>query len=70
MKSECISCKCDHDFILVFNSNQPSIMHRFRCIPVLPITENDVPLFSSLGGAAGGSSGGNIEGRPRLFASD
>ena len=56
MKSECMLCKGDYDFLLVFNSIDTSIMHRFRYHTVLPLTGNCVIMFSSLGGAAGSLS--------------
>ena len=51
MKSECMLCKGDYDFILVFNSIHMSIMHRFRYDQVLPLPGNDVIVISPLGGA-------------------
>ena len=42
MKSECILCKSDHDFMLVFNNSHML----FRYNQVLPLTGNDVLLFS------------------------
>ena len=53
MMSECILCKSDHDFILVFNKIHTSNMHRFEYNQVLPKNGNDVSLFFSQGGAAG-----------------
>ena len=44
--------KSDPDFILVFNNNHTSIMHRFRYNKVLPLVGNDVIVLSPLGGAA------------------
>ena len=70
MKSECILCKSDNDFILAFNKNHTSIMHRFRYNQVLPKNGNDVLMFSSLEGAAGSLSRWIMEGRPRLYNSD
>ena len=51
MKSECILCKSDHDFILVFNNNHTSIMHSFRFNRVYPLAGNDVIVLSPLAGA-------------------
>ena len=51
MKSECNLCKGERatTTMLVFNSNHTPIMHRFRYNQVLPLTGNDVMLFSLLG---------------------
>ena len=70
VKSECILCKSDHDFMLVSNNNHTSIMHRFRYNQVLPLTGNDFLLFSSLGGAAGSLSRWITGGWPRLYNND
>ena len=70
MKSEYILCKSDHDFILVFNKNHTSIMHRFRYNQVLPINGNDVVLFSSLRGAAGSLSRWIMKERPDFITVD
>ena len=53
MKSECISRKSDNDFVLAFNNNHTSIMHRFRYNQVLPLSGNDVIVISPLRGADG-----------------
>ena len=45
--------KSDHNYILVFNSNHSSIMHRFWYNQVLPFAGNDVKVLSPRGGAAG-----------------
>ena len=70
MKSECMLCKGDYDFILVFNSIHTCIMHSFRYNKVLPLTGNCVIMLSSLDGAAGSLSKRILEGRLRLYISD
>ena len=47
--SKCGYWKGYYDLILVFNSNQRSIMHCFRYNEILPLAGNDVIRLSSLG---------------------
>jgi hypothetical protein len=47
--------KDDRDFIVVFYSSYTSIMHRLRYNQVLPLTGNDVRLFTPQEGAANDS---------------
>ena len=67
--SECRFSKSYRDFILVFNSNHTSIMHRFRYNQVEPLAGNDVLVLSPLRGAAAELCVRILVGRPRLYIS-
>ena len=43
------SRNCDPDFVLVFNGNNTSVMHRFKYNQVLPLAGNDVIVLSRPG---------------------
>ena len=63
----CDFWKGDHDFILVFNSNNTSIMHRIQYNQVLPLAGNDVIVSSPLGGAVSVFLPRILEGWPWLY---
>ena len=56
--------KGELDFILVFNNNHTSIMHRFRFNQVLPLAGKDFIALSPQGGAAGELYVRILKGRP------
>ena len=59
--------KGDPDFILVFNGNHTSMMHRFRYNQVLPLAGNDVIVLSPQGGAVSDYQIQILKGWPWLY---